>query len=391
MREKELRSIVLVRAIEDADSGGALLSSADRLSATREARRNVGASLNPEDVTARGAGLTRRAERMLVARARALLSSLIPRFPFIERVLGRNAGIAWLPGVLLVASVMFGGGLSALDGTRKIDILAFPFIGLLVWNLCVYVAIIIGWIRRPGTGTRRPRIPALASWIALMLQKRAAGKSKSFVGPLGLALERFVEQWSELARPLITARAARLFHICAIGVGVGLVAGLYLRGLVFEYRAGWESTFLDAGGVRALLSILYGPASFLTGIPIPDVEHLQRIRWDAAGGGERAAPWIHLLAACVVLYILLPRALLAAVSTMSIWRWSIRAPVPAWLPSYFRTVFGGNPALDRGMLTVVSYGYAASGAALAQLGTLLRSALGPELVVNVREPDTVRR
>jgi hypothetical protein len=78
MREQELRSIVLVRALEEADPAGELLSSADRMTATREARRNVGASLNQDDVNARGAGLTRRAERMLVARASLLLSRLIP-------------------------------------------------------------------------------------------------------------------------------------------------------------------------------------------------------------------------------------------------------------------------------------------------------------------------
>jgi hypothetical protein len=386
MREKELRSIVLVRAIEDADPGGAVLSREERISASREARRNVGASLNAEDVTARGAGLGRRAERMLVARADGLLARLIPRFPFIERVLGRKAGVTWPSRVLLAASVVFGAALSALDGTDKIDILAFPLLGVVLWNLCVYIAVVVGWMRPLRGARRRSRVPAWVSRISLMLEKRAAGQSKSFVTPLGLALERFVEEWAEIAKPLITARAARLFHLCAIGVGAGLVAGLYLRGLVLEYEAGWESTFLDAGHVRPLLTILYGPASFVTGIPIPDVEHLQRIRWDAGGGGERAAPWIHLLAVCVVLYVLVPRALLAALSTIAMWRWSLRAHAPSWLPSYFRTLFGGTPALDHGTVTVVSYAYAAPAAALSQLAALLRSALGPEFVVNVREP-----
>jgi hypothetical protein len=385
MREKELRSIVLVRAIEEADAAGAVLPTADRLSATREARRNVGASLNAEDVNSRGGGLTRRAERMLVARAATLLSQLIPRFPFIDRVLGRRMAPPWLSGALLVASVAFGGALSALDGTHRINILAFPLLALVLWNLCVYVAVVIGWLRPRRTQRRAPRIPALAARLTLMLEKRAAGRSKSFVAPLGGALERFVEEWFDLAKPLIAARAARFFHVCAIGVGVGLVAGLYLRGLVLEYEAGWESTFLDAGGVRALLSVLYGPASIVTGVPVPDVEHLQRIRWDGIGRGERAAPWIHLLAGCVVLYVLLPRALLATLATMSSWRWSFRAPVPAWLPSYFRALFGGNPALDRSTLTVVSYAYVPTPAALARLGALLRSALGAEVVVNVRE------
>jgi hypothetical protein len=41
--------------------------------------------------------------------------------------------------------------------------------------------------------------------------------------------------------------------------------------------------------------------------------------------------------------------------------------------------------LDRSTLTVVSYAYAPTPAALARLGALLRSALGAEVVVNVRE------
>ncbi len=92
-----------------------------------------------------------------------------------------------------------------------------------------------------------------------------------------------------------------------------------------------------------------------------------------------------MLAGCIVLYILLPRALLAAFSTLSLWRWSLRAPVPAWLPSYFRSVFAGNPALDAGALTVVPYAYAPSAGALAQLAALLRSALEGGLAVNMRE------
>ncbi len=150
---------MLVRALEEADPAGELLSSADRMTATREARRNVGASLNQDDVNARGAGLTRRAERMLVARANLLLSRLIPRFPFIERVLGRKTGITWLPAALLVASLLIGGALSALDGTNRINILAFPLPALVLWNLCVYVVIIVGWIRPSTIGRARGAHP----------------------------------------------------------------------------------------------------------------------------------------------------------------------------------------------------------------------------------------
>ena len=42
MREDELRSILLVKAIEETDGAGTLLPPADRVAAAREARRAAG-------------------------------------------------------------------------------------------------------------------------------------------------------------------------------------------------------------------------------------------------------------------------------------------------------------------------------------------------------------
>ena len=49
------------------------------------------------------------------------------------------------------------------------------------------------------------------------------------------------------------------------------MAGLYLRGLAFEYRASWESTFLDASIVRPIVAFAYAPGALLTGIAVPGV------------------------------------------------------------------------------------------------------------------------
>jgi hypothetical protein len=84
---------------------------------------------------------------------------------------------------------------------------------------------------------------------------------------------------------------------------------MYLRGLAFAYRAGWESTFLDAAQVRSFLGLLLGPASAITGIPLPDAEALQGMR--LPGPGTDAAPWIHLYAVTGLLAVMLPRAVLA--------------------------------------------------------------------------------
>ena len=93
--------------------------------------------------------------------------------------------------------------------------------------------------------------PAGAIWLCGGSQRLVA-RSAAFNAVLAEALGRFVAEWSEAARPLLTARAVRLFHVCAAAVGIGLIAGLYLRGIALDYRAGWESTFLDARQVRAL-------------------------------------------------------------------------------------------------------------------------------------------
>ena len=44
------------------------------------------------------------------------------------------------------------------------------------------------------------------------------------------------------------------------------------------------------------------------------VEHPVELRWTAEGGGGDAAPWIHLIALSLILYVVLPRLLLAAVA-----------------------------------------------------------------------------
>jgi hypothetical protein len=87
---------------------------------------------------------------------------------------------------------------------------------------------------------------------------------------------------------------------------------LYVRGIALEYRAAWQSTFLDADDVARLLHAVLAPGSWLTGIAIPDAEHLRGIA--AGSAGENAAPWIHLHAATLVLIVIAPRAALAAIA-----------------------------------------------------------------------------
>jgi hypothetical protein len=355
MREDELRSILLIKAIEEADGSETLLPPADRLAASREASRAAG------DAPAAGA-----------ARARILLAKVVARHPFLTTVLRLSGGSTAAGAALVALGLIAGVALSALDGTRRINILAFPVFGVVAWNLVMYAAIFAGWMRAPG----------MLVQLANIRLTRLVAKSGAFDAPLAAALGRFAREWFDAARPLLAARAARVLHLAAAAVGVGLILGLYARGIALDYRAGWESTFLGAPQARALLAVLYGPASLVTGIAIPDAAALESIRWNGDAGGERAAPWMHLLAVTVALFVVLPRLALALAGTVFIKRWARRAPLPPALSAYLRGALGGS--IGRGLAAVVPYAYEPSADARAGLRALLARALGESLTLDSR-------
>jgi hypothetical protein len=383
MREDELRSILLVKAIEETDGAGTLLPPADRVAAAREAQRAAREAAGSEAME-EGA-LSEAAQRMGVERARILIPKVVARHPFLNTVSNLSGGSAAAGAVVVALGVVVGVALSALDGTRRINVLAFPVLGVVAWNLVTYAAIFAGWMRARHVQGPRRRVPEMLAHLATSRVSRLVAKSGAFNAPLAEALGRFTREWFAVAQPLLVARAARLLHLSAAALGIGLIAGLYVRGIAFDYHAGWESTFLDASRARALLSVIYGPASLVTGIAIPDAAALEAIRWQDAAGGERAAPWIHLLAATVALFVVVPRLALSLAGTLFITRWSRRAPLPASLAAYFRGAFGAlGGSIGRGLATVVPYAYEPSADARAGLRALLPRALGESLTVDSR-------
>ena len=388
MRDHTLRCVLMIKAIEDSDRAGALIPPADRAAATREAARAERESGNATADAMSAGPLTARAQRLLAKRAEILRRGLVIRFPFVNTMLTLAGGPPWVAWLFIALSLLLGFSLSALDGTRHINVLAFPLLGLVLWNLLIYAALCAGWLR--ALRRHAPSQSLLAQLLtetALGRIKRLAAKSMAFNAPLAEALARFVQEWYEAARPLLVARATRLLHLCAAAVGLGLIAGLYLRGIALDYEAGWESTLLNPEQVHGVLAIAYGPASSLTGIPIPDTARLAAIRWEGGHGGENAAPWIHLLAATSLLFVVLPRLGLAFFATLVIWHRSHAAPMPPSIIPYFRTAFGTiEGVVGRGIIAVMPYAYEPPAAASAALRKLLPAALGDTLAVDLRAP-----
>lgn len=390
MREEVLRSVLLIKAIEEIDRAGTLIPAGERQAAAREARRNIGEATAFDDTKSGQATLPKAAQHMLAGRASALLKHIVARHPFIETVLRVASGPAWGGFVLIVLGLFVGIILSALDGTQRINILAPGLLGLVLWNLLVYAAVLARWMRSSAKpGRRRQWLAEVIAKKGLARLTRLVVKSASFNAMLAEALHRFTGEWYEAAEPMLVKRATRIFHLSAAAVGIGLIAGMYLRGIAFDYQAGWESTFLDVQQVHVLVAVIYGPASFVTGVAVPDAAHIAVIRWLNGAGGERAGIWIHLLAASAGLFIVLPRLVLALLLTLSIARWSRHAPLPPSLTVYFRSVFSGvDSAIGRGIMMVVPYAYEPATDVLTRLRTLLLPALGENLAVDSRAPVT---
>ena len=93
---------------------------------------------------------------------------------------------------------------------------------------------------------------------------------------------RFGKAWAELSWPTAVARAGSVLHLAAAALALGLVAGMYLRGLVLDYRAGWQSTFLEPPRVTSFLSTVLAPAAKVSGVALPDEAGVAALRL----GGE---------------------------------------------------------------------------------------------------------
>ena len=381
MNQRALRTVLLIQAIEETDRTGEVLALADRAEASRAVVRDSRWS-GAES----GARLSPAAQSFLQQRAQRLMERLRNRSPAVVQVLALSGSLYWLGRLTLLLALLMGISLSALDGSRRINILAFPLVGLLAWNLLVYVLLLLHWLRRRGPPVRRHLFSAaLFERIAAARIETLLRHATRFNVPLTNGLRRFAADWSTVAQPMLVLRATRLMHLGAACVAIGLIVGMYVRGIALRYEAGWESTFLGADGAHTLLRVLYGPAAVLSGIPIGSVADIAVLRWTAIGGGGEAARWIHLIALTAVLYIVLPRLLAALAAHLALWRYVRNPPLPPTLLGYARTLLMGiGSGGVRETANVIPYAYEPKELTLSGLESLLTATLGANLSMKVQ-------
>ncbi len=353
MDELAARDAVTVRALESADGARDIWSDADRVWAGRTAAEEVGESASDDAFIGRRAALA--IER---------LRKRHPGFVALTRPIPRRRRIAWI--TIVIAFVVGALGVD-IGPAHRINLLAPPVLALFAWNIAVYVALLTSAIAsRRGTSSRSG---GLRYSVARLVRDGPMFRRRPAVPPpLLTAYGRFATEWSTLAAPLVAQRTAALLHLGAAALAAGAIAGLYVRGIALEYRAGWQSTFLTAADVAGILNVVLAPGAWLTGIVIPDATHLQTIGGNSAG--ENAARWIHLYAATIAAVVIVPRLALALAAWLSQRRLARSMPLSLRDP-YFQSLLR---SWRRGTarIAAIAYSYAipaANAQGLAQIAT----------------------
>jgi len=289
--EQQLRTITLAQAIEQADPRHQLVSPPEWAEA-----------LDTAIHAARARGVQRvGVDDVVLERAAAAVARASGRDTTVAALAQPSTRLRTLGRALPLAALVLGLAADRIANAHRVDLLSPPLLLVLAWNLFMYALLAWRAWRGPGTGasTEAGALHTLCGWVA------ALGKAKSRI-----AVE-FQRRWLPQTAPLLALRAERVLHLCAAAWAAGIALSLLLRGLVVRYQFGWESTFLDAVQVHAIVSVLFWPLTHVLGLApfsLQDIAATQNF----AGEGVAGSRWVWMYVGLLALAVIVPRLALAA-------------------------------------------------------------------------------
>ncbi len=316
-----LRQILLLQSLEETDALGKVLPLDSRERATRECQE--GADF-----------LTTRTQRLL-----SLSSEGVQQLAeWMSHPTWR--WWKWVQVGVPVGALLVGWLTNELGTERIVNILAFPLLGLILWNIFICTWMFLAVLRpRPLRVRPWPEQRMRAGLEQHLGRKFPDPQAQEIISRSAL---RFLRRWRARTAGQMQAQVRVLLHGGALLLALGLVASMYAQGLRREYQAGWESTFLQPAGLHRLLGTVLGPASALSGISLPPPAVLAQMQLHPGAASastvpQSAAPFIHLWAITAGLFIGLPRLLLIILAR----RESSRLR-PDWSPDLaaYRTALG---------------------------------------------------
>lgn len=220
-----------------------------------------------------------------------------------------------------------------LGPSKLIHVVYNPLTILLGWNLLVYLFIILKSflkIRLPENLSNKKfnkkvniveekekhiHTHFILDWLIggiykgiIQLRSRFIDDNK-YVTILQKIIPKFWESYREIAGRTLILRYKSLINSNAVGLLLGALAGVYLRGMFYNYNMVWQSTFIsEPETIKTILNVLFGLASLtLEGHWISDTDVAMLIQ----DGGTSAAMWIHIMALTTFCAIVIPRTILA--------------------------------------------------------------------------------
>lgn len=110
------------------------------------------------------------------------------------------------------------------------------------------------------------------------------------------------------ARP-VSLRVRQTLCLASVFFAIGAVGGMYLRGVAYEYKVEWSSTFEYSAETRvAIARTIFFPAALSLGDAFPNATNAHAM---TAKTGVRADIWFHIYAISLLFHVAFPRALLA--------------------------------------------------------------------------------
>ena len=372
MNESAARQVMLVRAIESTDAARQILSDDDRAYASQSAQ-----SLAQWDASSSQSAVT--PALFLHKRAGLILQRITERTPSFGTLTASNTWLRSLANALPLLALASGALVDRISDPHRVDLLSAPLLLIIGWNLVVYALLLFGWLA-PASRAH----PAQSRWMARLASFGASIPAR-LPKPLAAVTSTFAAEWLAASAPLTRARLQRAIHFSAAAFALGAVISLYARGLLSQYQAGWESTFLDAQQVHAALSLLFLPAKAVFQLPGFSLAQVQALQLPQSSVTFAGAQWVHLYGGTLLLLVIFPRLALGGAARWRETRLSDNFPVDLAHPYFRKLTQNIGPALPA-VLRVFPYSFTVDEARDKGLNSVAKLLLGERASVMLRPP-----
>ena len=155
MDEQTARRVLLAQAMETVDTQGGLLSEVERDQIDQQARHDAGVAGEERPNVA--------PEHFIDLRAQRVLATAQRRNPTLVAMQEPGSLRGWLTVGMPLAALVMGVLTDVIANPHRVDLVSLPLLGIVAWNLAMYLVLIGGWLlaRRGG---HRPLLAGLGRW-----------------------------------------------------------------------------------------------------------------------------------------------------------------------------------------------------------------------------------